>query len=101
MTILEFVNMQMTSAGISKTAAVNLAVAVTGISPRSAWMQITGDAKTPAPVARLLDVYVAADVSVKAKKGYFRKLFLDVPTKVWQNGLVKKMVFFLRVKKTF
>lgn len=75
MTILEFVNMQMTSAGISKTAAVNLAVAVTGISPRSAWMQITGDAKTPAPVAKLLDVYVAADVSAKAKKRLFPEAF--------------------------
>jgi hypothetical protein len=75
MTILEFVNMQMTSAGISKTAAVNLAVAVTGISPRSAWMQITGAAKTPAPVARLLDVYLAADVSVKAKKRLFPEAF--------------------------
>lgn len=75
MTILEFVNMQMKSAGISKTAAVNLAVAVTGISPRSAWMQITGDSKTPVPVARLLDVYVAADVSAKAKKRLFPEAF--------------------------
>jgi hypothetical protein len=75
MTILEFVNIQMSSAGISKTAAVNLAVAVTGISPRSAWMQIAGDAKTPAPVAKLLDVYLAADVSAKAKKRLFPEAF--------------------------
>lgn len=74
MTISEFVKMQV-DGGMTKTSAVNLAVELTGISSRSAWMQVDSGNKTPKAVARLLDVFVAADISQKAKKRLFPEAF--------------------------
>lgn len=74
LSISEFVKTQIDN-GLSKTAAVNLAVAVTGISPRSAWRMVDGDAPTSKTVARLLTVFSADDIPKRAKKRIFPEAF--------------------------
>lgn len=79
MTVSEFIRIHTIICNMSKTAAVNLVVKITGQTVRTVWRQAEGNSGTPPAVDRLLEVYMSREVPYKAKLKLFPEVFSCTP----------------------
>lgn len=75
MTVPAFVENMAARDNMSKTAAVELVVRITGQAVRTVWLQAGGGSKTPPPVERLLEVYLSPHVPEAVKRQLFPEAF--------------------------